>query len=116
MDRKRAKAELEQNEKDEYISRKDVVDIVHSTMRKFFTPCGFELSAEDRVLLSLNKSICSQIRELPAACDVDNIKRTIEEAIKSEERFHGTENARAQISALLWVLEVIDEYTKGGSK
>ena len=98
--------------KGEYISRKDVIDIVHSTMLKFMSD-GVELSAEDRVLLSLNKSICTQIRELSSACDVDNIKRTIEEAITAEERFNGAGNARAQIYALLWVLEVIDEYTKG---
>lgn len=60
---------------DDYISRQTIIEAVHSAMYPYF--CGAEdgdaLSEDEKLVLSVNKTICTAIKALPSA-DVQPVR------------------------------------------
>lgn len=68
-------AVMENEKMDDYIDRKTTIEAVHSAMYPYF--CGAEdgdiLSEDEKLVLSVNKTICTAIKVLPSA-DVQPVR------------------------------------------
>ena len=73
---------------DDYISRQTIIEAVHSAMYPYF--CGAEdgdaLSEDEKLVLSVNKTICTAIKALPSA-DVQPHQLTEEDLTELRHRF-----------------------------
>lgn len=51
---------------DDTISRKAVIDTVHAAVRPFIADDGDEMTEADKLVLSINKTVCTAIKALPS--------------------------------------------------
>ena len=85
---------------DDYISRKDAIDTIHSTINAIFGyKDGETFTDTDELLLNVNKLICKNIREIPAA-DVVEVVRCKE--CKAWSRYGDTVMGYCDLSCINW--------------